>query len=592
MRIVHASRSLKAAIGFEGKEIEGESLDALLSPASRESFNEGMALAKEGERAVVICSSSVEMSHPLPLKVYFLETGRGGLWLFFGTHRDVLDGFQDWEKDERAKELFCYYSVAEWIEASSTIDEFFTKLPDYLCPGMRFPEQTVVYSLFRGVEYGQAPSSPAAMEVKLVVNGEEVGEIQVGYLDPSLEFLPEEHRLLTEIGRTVCLAIERRELFKKLLMKQQEEEDYNRRLQELQEEIEKRTRELQEKSRTLERINTYLERVNRGWEESKTRLETIFNAIPEEVALIDKNRNVVMVNHRDVAPGTKCYKAFFDRDTPCENCRLSRIIKEKTPIHLTIKEGDKFFEVQALPIFDKRHEVDGMMEFYRDVTLEKTYEEQIRRADQMAALGQLVSGIGHEINNPNQFIRGNIKIIKQAMEDILPIMDEYRKGHPDLRIARLDYDFFRKHIMTLIEDMGHGSERIKGIVEGLRRFARKDEGLLVDKVDVNTVINICVRLVHNEVHKHADIVLELKPDIPTFQGNSQKIEQVLVNLIVNAAQAIPDDTKGQIRVSTFMENDHVIIRIADNGKGMDEKTRKQIFDPFFFYNKIIRIIII
>ena len=113
-----------------------------------------------------------------------------------------------------------------------------------------------------------------------------------------------------------------------------------------------------------------------------------------------------------------------------------------------------------------------------------------------------MSGIGHEINNPNQFIRGNIKILKQALDDLLPIVDEYFTAHGDLKIARLNYDFFRKNIMTLVDDMAHGSERIKGIVEGLRTFARSDEGLLIDTIDVNTVIEASTRLVHNEVHKH------------------------------------------------------------------------------------------
>ncbi len=135
--------------------------------------------------------------------------------------------------------------------------------------------------------------------------------------------------------------------------------------------------------------------------------------------------------------------------------------------------------------------------------------------------------------------------------------------------------------MTLVDDMAHGSERIKGIVEGLRNFARKDEGFLIDTVDVNTLIQSTTRLVQNEVHKYAEIELDLAPDLEAFTGNSQKIEQVLVNLIVNAAQAIPDDKKGLIKVRTSKENDTVVIEIEDNGKGMDAKTQKQIFDPFF-----------
>jgi len=288
-----------------------------------------------------------------------------------------------------------------------------------------------------------------------------------------------------------------------------------------------------------------------------------------------------MTNREDVNTGTFCYASFFGRERPCEDCRLARILRDKTPVTLTMKRDNQFLQVHALPIYNQEHKVDGIMEFYRDVTLEKTYEQQLQQADKLASLGQLVSGIGHEINNPNQFIRGNIKILKQSLEDLLPIVEEYVTVHPDLKVAKLNYDFWRKHIMTLVDDMDHGSQRIKGIVEGLRTFARKDEGLLVDTIDINTLIEASARLVHNEVHKHADIQFDLAEELPALTGNAQKIEQVLVNLLVNAGQAMRDDVRGLITVRTRAEDSDVCIDIEDNGVGMNEKTQKQIFDPFF-----------
>jgi polar amino acid transport system substrate-binding protein len=164
---------------------------------------------------------------------------------------------------------------------------------------------------------------------------------------------------------------------------------------------------------------------------------------------------------------------------------------------------------------------------------------------------------------------------------MLPIIDEYYKSHHDLEVARLKYNFFRRHIMTLVDDMGHGSERIKKIVESLRTFIRKDEGLLVDTVDINTLIEASARLVHNQVHKNADINLELADDIPPFFGNSQKIEQILINLVVNAGDAMTEGTKGLITIRTRTEDGFVVVEAEDNGCGMDQKTLKQIFDPFF-----------
>jgi len=145
----------------------------------------------------------------------------------------------------------------------------------------------------------------------------------------------------------------------------------------------------------------------------------------------------------------------------------------------------------------------------------------------------------------------------------------------------LKYDFFRQHIRTLVDDMANGSERIKRIVQSLKSFARKDDGLLADTVDINNVIDESARLVHNQVHKFADIQLDLAPDLPTFEGNAQKLEQVIINLIINAGQAMPTDQRGKIRVSSEKDGGHIVVKVVDNGSGMSSSTAKNIFDPFF-----------
>lgn len=580
-RVVHASPLIRLGRDPDRRPLEGRLLGEILSPASLQSVRTGMARAREGLSSMVVFALLDKGFSSIPLRAGYLPTGEGPVYLLFGAQIDALRQMDDEEKDERIKELSCIYTVAEWIEASSSIREFFARLPDYLRRGMRFPDATQVYSIYQGQEYGRPPEGSNYLRVKLVVSGRTRGELRIGYEDANLALLPEEQRMLDEIGRMLSLALERKELSERLALKSEEEEAYRRHLGQLEEEIRDRSRELEEQRGKLEQINSYLDRVNRGWDASKAWLETVLKGIPDPVALIDRQRNLVMTNKEAVLPGKKCHKTLFDRDVPCQDCRLARIIRDRAPITLTIQHDEKFFEVHALPIFNQAHEVDGIMEFYRDVTLQRSYEQQLRHADQMASLGQLVSGIGHEINNPNQFIRGNVKILRQALEDMLPIIDEHQRRHPELKVARLPYKFFRDHVMTMIDDMAHGSERIKGIVEGLKRFARRDEGLLIDSVDLNTVIEACERLVHNEVRKHAEIVLELEPGLPTFTGNSQKIEQVLVNLIVNAGQAMPEERQGRIVVRSRSEDGFVVCEVEDNGKGMNEKTVKQIFDPFF-----------
>jgi signal transduction histidine kinase len=580
--ILYASPHLKLNMFPPELEADPLPLAQVLQPSSLDSFRKALAISKEGKKGTrAVLQSRLENSSPQPMHIRCFETSEGKICLFIGAQIDALSRFSTTDKAERIKELSCLYSVSEWIEISSSIDEFFQKLPEHIAPGMRLPEEAVIYAEYNGVEYGQEPDKGSPISVVLKVNYQEKGSIVVGYLTDGQEMLPEEQKMLNEIGRVLNLALEKKEMAQRVALTREEEEKHRLHLHKLEADIERREAEMEEQRQKLSTAKSYLTRANRTWTETSNRLDTMFKAIPDEVMLIDLNLNVVMSNQDGIKPGEKCYRAYFNRNTPCEDCRIKSIVKDKTPITTYMRKDEKHLQLHTLPVFNDNEEVDGILEFYRDVTLEKTYEQQIQQADKLASLGQLVSGIGHEINNPNQFIRGNVKIVKQAFEDIMPIMDKHAEENPDLKIARLPYGFFKDHIMTLIDDMSHGSERIKGIVDGLRSFARRDEGQLIDTVDINTLIGATARLVETEVHKRAEIELNLATDLPSFKGNSQKIEQVLVNLIVNAAQAIPDDKKGLVKVTTCKDAQNISVQVCDNGKGIDNKTRKQIFDPFF-----------
>jgi signal transduction histidine kinase len=497
---------------------------------------------------------------PITLRAVMQSRGSGRLFMFWGNRFTTLENLTDIDTRERAKELACIYAVARWIERSASIEDYVTQLSRYVPDGMQYPEHVRVYCTYQDREHGARPDSGRFIQTDLVLDGDVRGSIFVSYDREDLELLPEEQRMMEEIAKKLVHGLER---------------------QELRRSIDERSEELSRERKKLETVNSYLDDVHTGLQESKTRLDTVFQAIPDTVAIIDRDRNLVMTNTDKYVAGNKCYTTFFDGDRPCLDCRLAKVRKEKTPITLEIQHEGRCYEVQAIPIFDSDNEIDGIVEFYRDISDKRNYEQQLQQADKLASLGQLVSGIGHEINNPNQFIRGNIKIIRQAMDDILPLLDAYHDTHPDLKIARLDYGFFREHIITLIDDMANGSARIKGIVEDLKRFARRDEGLLIDTVDLNAIIRESVRLVHNQVHKTADIELDLADDLPEFTGNIQKIQQVFVNLIINASQAIPEGRRGVIEVATEHHDGEVIARVTDNGSGMSEGTIKQIFDPFF-----------
>lgn len=209
-------------------------------------------------------------------------------------------------------------------------------------------------------------------------------------------------------------------------------------------------------------------------------------------------------------------------------------------------------------------------------------QKQLVQSEKLASMGQLVSGIAHEINNPIQFIQGNMQILREAIGDILPILDEKEEKDRNLKIARLKYPFFRSQVQVLLKDMADGADRISDIVKDLKTFARRDEGRLDDTVDLNRVVESSVRLVHNKIKRY-NVALDLSEDLPRLKGSTIQLEQVVVNTLINAAEALGDRQDAVIRVVTRTENEgrQARLSISDNGPGMTDQVKDRLFDPFF-----------
>jgi PAS domain S-box-containing protein len=381
-----------------------------------------------------------------------------------------------------------------------------------------------------------------------------------------------------EIDGELCVE----EIYKDIRLRKEMERKLIVQNENLESIVKSRTKDLQNQTKLLVDKNQELVEMTDQLESSSSKLRTLFNAITDTVVMIDDEFNIKMSNKSLNGTGNKCYQSVFDRNERCEQCPGALVFKDKRPVTQEKKYGDDFFLLSAYPILDHNNDVTGAIEISRKITREKNVEFQLLQTDKLASLGQLVSGVAHEINNPNTFIRGNITIIEEAMKDIFPILNEYHESHPDMKIARLKYDIFRDNIPILITDMAQGANRIKGIVEGLRKFAKRDDGMLEDSVDLNAVLETCLRLVSNQIKRTAKVSQDLDPRLPAFKGNCQKLEQVFINILINASQAI-DKKPGEIHVSTHFDKDanEVIAKVQDNGAGMDERTKKQMFDPFF-----------
>ena len=209
-------------------------------------------------------------------------------------------------------------------------------------------------------------------------------------------------------------------------------------------------------------------------------------------------------------------------------------------------------------------------------------QKQLIQSEKLASLGMLVSGCAHEINNPVQFILGNMRILKESFEDIFPLLDREAEGHPQMTVARLQYPMFAKHIPILLTDLTQGAERIRDIILDLKTFARADEGRLDEEVDLNEAVRVCARLVHNKI-KHYRIEETLDPKLPKILGSGNKLEQVIMGFLINAAEALGNLRNGTIKISTRYDRavNRVSVSVSDNGPGITEEVKNRIFEPFF-----------
>jgi polar amino acid transport system substrate-binding protein len=210
-------------------------------------------------------------------------------------------------------------------------------------------------------------------------------------------------------------------------------------------------------------------------------------------------------------------------------------------------------------------------------------QQQLVQADKMAALGVLVSGVAHEINNPTGLILLDIPVLKRAHQDADRILREHYEEFGDFSLGGVPYSEMREEIPRLLDGMQEGAQRIKRIVHDLKDFARRDDAGDKAPSDLNQVVQTALRLVEPTIRKATSrLESSFAQGLPRFQGNAQRIEQVVVNLVLNACQALPDRERG-VEVATRLSADgqRLELRVKDEGSGIAFEHLSRLTDPFF-----------
>lgn len=207
------------------------------------------------------------------------------------------------------------------------------------------------------------------------------------------------------------------------------------------------------------------------------------------------------------------------------------------------------------------------------------HRDELVRADKMVSLGTLVSGLAHEISNPNHSIALNVPLVREAWREVSAALDEVARA--DLRIARMPWTEARGEVAAMLDDVEHASERIRCLLTDLRSFALDHDPGDHHDVAVNDVVRGALRLLGNHIAKATrHFETELPTGIPLIRGSARRLEQVVINLVLNACQALRNDQES-IHLSTGFDGQRAFIRVRDEGRGIAPEHLASVRTPFF-----------
>ena len=208
-------------------------------------------------------------------------------------------------------------------------------------------------------------------------------------------------------------------------------------------------------------------------------------------------------------------------------------------------------------------------------TLAQERAKQLVHADRMVTLGIMSAGIAHEINNPTSFISGNIQTIARFWADLQPLLRNMGDTADQEKLA-----FIFEEMPKSIDGIRSGVSRISTIVKGLKSYSHKDKSE-THETNIHGCIEQSLELTQGMIRNKVDLTLALSPDIPVVMGAASKIEQVFVNLIINACHATANKEERKLAISTEINTNQVQIHIDDNGPGVPDNIKENIWNPFF-----------
>ena len=311
---------------------------------------------------------------------------------------------------------------------------------------------------------------------------------------------------------------------------------------------------------------------------SEETLRTLFHHSPD--LIITFNRRGEPLFHNRPPPEHLSMPFSRTRESRCRS-HLDQVFDSGQPVgFLCSNESGHWWEIRLAPIA-REGQVQSVMAVFTDVTEKKRLQDQAAHSARLITLGELSAGIAHEINNPNSAIQFNESILTEVWRDAEPFLRKAGRDEGAVYLGDMPLEEALATTPRLLEGIHRSSRRVAAIIDNLKRMARRDAGDMDEQVDIQVTLASAFSILQGQIAKYTDqCILHPAEDLPLIAGNSLQLEQVFINLIVNALQSLPSRRHG-VAVAATADDQGITVTVTDEGCGISKENLGRLTNPFF-----------